>query len=222
MPVRWESPGEEAEVGTGQRAGGGGGVRQGEVRRGRRLWKCFRWADDWWQVLPAGVRVTLSHCHWGVKHGVHLATQHRHCNQPAGTMRGGWGLRATLSRSLKLPQAQVGCSLSPEHVQWELMSFRLWLLGLKCGGKGLNLNPGYLVWFLQLTLWVSCWLVLGLTRAWVQLREGLFIQVGSTSARFRPFLLYLPLPRDLLGHWCEKPPECTQSMLVKPLWAPPA
>lgn len=41
--------------------------------------------------------------------------------------------------------------------------------------------------------------------------------VCSRSTTFWSFLLYLPLPREPLGHWCEKPPECTQAKLVKPL-----
>lgn len=48
----------------------------------------------------------------------------------------------------------------------------------------------------------------------------LFVKVCSRSTRFQPFLLYLPLSRELLGHLCEKPPECihnTHLMLVKSL-----
>lgn len=49
-------------------------------------------------------------------------------------------------------------------------------------------------------------------------RRALLFYAGLFEVnKFRSFLLYLPLPRELLGHWCEKPPECTQSMLVKPL-----
>lgn len=40
------------------------------------------------------------------------------------------------------------------------------------------------------------------------------MQACLTSTSFQPFLLYLPLPGDLLGQWCENPIECTHTAQV--------
>ncbi len=69
-----------------------GEIEEGRSTKGPRcplLRKCFHLADDWWQVRLARVEVTLSHCHWGVKHWVHPAAPAQRCDQPAVTIRGG-------------------------------------------------------------------------------------------------------------------------------------
>lgn len=60
----------------------------------------FIWLMTWWRVLPARVGVTLSHCHWGVKHSS--------SSRPAWGFDwcvGDWSLRALLCLSLKRPLA---------------------------------------------------------------------------------------------------------------------
>lgn len=112
----------------------------------------------------------------------------------------------------------------------------------KRGPSGVSVKYWYLnclkLFLTTLPLWdLSCsshnyainrtkfWFLLGFLLAGGQLCDSrwgqglipcLFMSFSS-SARFRSFLLYLPLPGDPLGHWCEKPPECTHEVLFKPL-----
>lgn len=143
-----------------------------------------------------------------------------------------WGLWTMLSRRLKLPLAQVSCRLRTcsgglfsvllrrrralfpwtwEEIGGNDAECKFWLPGLASAVNYAAIPAG------RRSDWRQ--------RSGSSWGEGLipclFMQVCSRSTRFRSFLLYLPLPRELLGHWCEKPPEWTESMLVKPLWAPP-
>lgn len=225
-----------------ERGGGGGG---GAVER-RKYGKVEKWSTEGpccppMKMFSFGQWLMAGAASQGRGHTVSLSLRRetqsssgrpaQRCDQLA---LGGdlWGLWTMLSRRLKLPLAQVSCRLRTcsGGLFSVLLRRRRALFPWTWEENGGN-DAECKFWLPGLASAVNYAAIPAGRRSDWRQRSGsswgeglipcLFMQVCSRSTRFRSFLLYLPLPRELLGHWCEKPPEWTESMLVKPLWAPP-